>query len=123
MSKYVHSSMTWVVALLLLASQASFAQNAGWKSNTSGKYKYSYVPGDPLQSRFYTLPNGLKVITTVNKKEPRIQALIAVRAGSNTDPKNHTGLAHYLEHMLFKGTNSYGSLDWSKEKPDRKSVV
>ncbi len=117
MSKYVHSSMTWVVALLLLASQVSFAQNAGWKSNTSGKYKYSYVPGDPLQSRFYTLPNGLKVITTVNKKEPRIQALIAVRAGSNTDPKNHTGLAHYLEHMLFKGTNTYGSLDWSKEKP------
>ncbi len=117
MSKYFQSPLSWVFALLLLASQTSFAQNAGWKTNTSGKYKYSYVPGDPLQTRFYTLPNGLKVITSVNKKEPRIQTLIAVRAGSNSDPKSHTGLAHYLEHMLFKGTNTFGSLDWSKEKP------
>jgi predicted Zn-dependent peptidase len=42
---------------------------------------------------------------------------IAVRTGSNNDPKDHTGLAHYLEHLLFKGTDKYGSLDWSKEKP------
>ncbi|MNX26114.1 Peptidase M16 inactive domain protein [compost metagenome] len=52
-----------------------------------------------------------------NKKEPRIAVKIAVRAGSNTDPKGHTGLAHYLEHLLFKGTDKYGSLDWKKEKP------
>lgn len=117
MSKYIHTPFAWVIGLLLFAVQVPFAQNAGWKKNTSGKYAYAYVPGDPLQARFYTLPNGLKVITSVNKKEPRIQTLIAVRAGSNTDPKNHTGLAHYLEHMLFKGTNTFGSLDWAKEKP------
>ncbi|MEI9957917.1 MAG: insulinase family protein [Ferruginibacter sp.] len=43
---------------------------------------------------------------------------MATKAGSKTDPADHTGLAHYLEHMLFKGTDKFGSLDWSKEKPE-----
>ena len=42
---------------------------------------------------------------------------MAVRAGSNTDPRNATGLAHYLEHVLFKGTDKYGTANWEKEKP------
>src|SRR6185503_9738579 len=41
----------------------------------------------------------------------------SVRAGSKNDPADATGLAHYLEHMLFKGTDKFGSLDYSKEKP------
>lgn len=88
-----------------------------WKQVTSNGYTYRTVEGDPMQTRFYTLKNGLTVILSPNKKEPRIRTLIAVRAGSNTDPKTHTGLAHYLEHLLFKGTDKIGSLDWAKEKP------
>ncbi|MBC8111960.1 MAG: insulinase family protein [Verrucomicrobia bacterium] len=104
--------------LLSLWTCQTFAQQKyEWKEASSGGYTYKYVSNDPMQARFYTLKNGLKVIFSVNKKEPRIQTLIPVRAGSNTDPRNHTGLAHYLEHMLFKGTSKYGSLDWNKEKP------
>jgi predicted Zn-dependent peptidase len=88
-----------------------------WKQASSGGYTYRYVTNDPMQTRFYTLPNGLTVMLSVNHKEPRVATRIAVRAGSNTDPKDHTGLAHYLEHVLFKGTDQYGSLDWAKEKP------
>ena len=87
-----------------------------WKEATAGGYTYRYVTDDPMQARFYTLKNGLTVILSVNKKEPRIQTLIGVRAGSDNDPKDHTGLAHYLEHLLFKGTNKFGSLDWAQEK-------
>ncbi|GAA0532559.1 insulinase family protein [Chitinophaga japonensis] len=87
-----------------------------WKEGSSGGYTYRYVTDDPMQARFYTLKNGLTVVLSVNKKEPRIQTLIGVRAGSNSDPADHTGLAHYLEHLLFKGTNKFGSLDWEKEK-------
>jgi predicted Zn-dependent peptidase len=72
---------------------------------------------NPMATRFYTLKNGLCVVLSPNNKEPRIALRIAVRAGSNNDPKEHTGLAHYLEHLLFKGTDKYGSLDWAKEKP------
>ena len=88
-----------------------------WKTASSAGYSYRYVTNDPMKARFYQLKNGLTVILTENHKEPRIQALIPTRAGSNTDPRDHTGLAHYLEHMLFKGTDKFGSLNWEKEKP------
>ncbi len=102
-----------------LTVQAAFAQSTppAWKEAQSAGYKYRFIPGDPMQARFYTLSNGLTVILSVNKKDPRIQTLIGVRAGSNSDPATHTGLAHYLEHLLFKGTSQYGSLDWAKENP------
>lgn len=95
-----------------------FAQNASnWKEATSAGYTYKFVANDPTQTRYYTLKNGLTVVLSVNKKEPRIRALMPVRAGSNTDPRTNTGLAHYLEHMLFKGTDKFGVLDWASEKP------
>ncbi len=80
------------------------------------KYDYETVTNDPLQAKIYTLKNGMKVYMSVNKKEPRIMTNIAVRAGSKHDPADATGLAHYLEHMMFKGTSKIGSLDWEKEK-------
>jgi|YNPMSStandDraft_2_1061718.scaffolds.fasta_scaffold02214_3 predicted Zn-dependent peptidase len=79
-------------------------------------YKYETVPNDPLKARIYTLKNGLKVYMTVYKDEPRIQTYIAVRAGSKHDPADATGLAHYLEHMLFKGTDKFGTTDAAQEK-------
>ena len=88
-----------------------------WKTASSGGYTYKYVTNDPTKSRFYTLPNGLTVILSENAKEPSIEFRMAVRAGSNTDPRTSTGLAHYLEHLLFKGTDRFGTLDYAKEKP------
>ena len=78
---------------------------------TSCKRKYECVKGDPMQTRIYTLKNGLKVYLSVNKDEPRIQANIAVRTGSRNDPAETTGLAHYLEHLMFKGTKQFGTSD------------
>ncbi|WP_297517347.1 pitrilysin family protein [Flavobacterium sp.] len=87
-----------------------------WKEAEAAGYRYKYVTNDPMKARFYTLKNGLTVILSPTPKDPRIQAYVAVKAGSKTDPATNTGLAHYLEHMLFKGTDKYGSLDWAKEK-------
>lgn len=108
---------------LILLLVGSYAANVAaqtqyaWKTATSGGYTYKYVTGDPTHSRFYTLKNGLTVILSPTAKQPRVQAYIAVKAGSKTDPADHTGLAHYLEHMMFKGTDKFGSLNWAKEKP------
>jgi predicted Zn-dependent peptidase len=77
---------------------------------------FKTIPGDPLETRMYTLSNGLKLFLSVNPGEPRIYTNIAVRAGSKHDPPETTGLAHYLEHMLFKGTSRIASLDWEKER-------
>ena len=78
---------------------------------------YESVDGDPMQSRIYTLDNGLKVYLSVNKAEPRIQTYIAVRTGSKNDPAETTGLAHYLEHLMFKGTTQFGTTDPEAEAP------
>lgn len=86
-------------------------------------YNYSEFEPDPLHSRTYTLKNGLNVLLTVYKDEPRIQTYIAVRAGSKYDPANHTGLAHYLEHLMFKGTERLGTSDWGKEKPYLNQII
>ncbi|MBD2769874.1 insulinase family protein [Hymenobacter sp. BT664] len=80
------------------------------------EYRYESVPGDPLQVRIYHLANGLTVYLSDYKDAPRIQAYLAVRAGSKNDPATATGLAHYLEHMVFKGTSKLGTQDWAKEK-------
>ena len=79
-------------------------------------YKYESVPGDPLQVRIYTLENGLKVYLSVNKDKPRIQTYIAVRVGGKNDPAETTGLAHYFEHLMFKGTKNFGTSNYEAEK-------
>ena len=107
----------------VLVSAVTFAQNQfQWKEASSGGYTYKYVTNDPAKARFYTLKNGLTVILSPTNKDPRIQAYVAIKAGSKTDPATNTGLAHYLEHMLFKGTDKYGSLDWSKEKVELEKI-
>ena len=75
------------------------------------------LPADLMQTTIHRLPNGLTVYLSPNHEVPRIAAWIAVRAGSTMDPADSTGLAHYLEHMNFKGTTSIGTLDYEKEKP------
>ena len=81
------------------------------------KYKYESVKGDPLQTRIYTLDNGLKVYLSVNKDKPRIQTFIGVRVGGKNDPAETTGLAHYFEHLMFKGTQNFGTSSYEEEKP------
>ncbi|MBC7937032.1 MAG: insulinase family protein [Rhizobacter sp.] len=110
---------TGVMALSFVSAGAmAQAPKFEWKEASAGGYTYKYVTNDPSKARFYTLKNGLTVILSPTNKDPRIQCYVAVKAGSKTDPSTNTGLAHYLEHMLFKGTDKYGSLDWLKEKPE-----
>ena len=74
-------------------------------------------PNDPLNTAVYELENGLRVYITENHESPRFYSEISVRAGSKHDPAETTGLAHYLEHLLFKGTKQMGTLDYEKEAP------
>lgn len=100
--------LSFLVLLLLSCSS---------KPGGRSKYTYETYKNDPIQTKVYTLKNGLTVYMSVNKDAPRISTSIAVRTGSKNDPADATGLAHYLEHMLFKGTDKYGTLDYSKEEP------
>ena len=100
--------MKKLIFLLLLA----FAVTSVYAQK---KYSYESFENDPMGTRIYKLDNGLTVFMSVNKAEPRITTRIAIKAGSKNDPSDATGLAHYLEHMLFKGTSNFGSKDFNQE--------
>lgn len=109
-------------SILLLAAAGLLFSCSGEKYKTVTKtdangYTYQEVNNDPMKTRVYTLDNGLKVYLSVNKDEPRISTLIGVRAGSTSDPIETTGLAHYFEHMMFKGTDEIGTINWEAEEP------
>ncbi len=112
--KNLISSVLMLVATHVFAQQEKFEYKE--QTSSDGKYKYTIVTNDPLKVRTYVLPNGLTVMLSENHSDPRIQTMIATKAGSKNDPADNTGLAHYLEHMLFKGTDKYGTKDWTKEK-------
>jgi zinc protease len=103
-----------MMVLLLGCSKPESAYET--KTAESNGYTYEYVTNDPMGVRIYTLKNGLKVYLSDYKIAPRIQTCVAVRAGGKNDPADNTGLAHYLEHMMFKGTSDFGTLDWEKER-------
>lgn len=86
------------------------------KTDKNG-YTYEYVTNDPVNARIYTLDNGLKVFLSNYEEEPKITTRIAFNTGGANDPADVTGLAHYLEHLLFKGTSSFGTIDYESEKP------
>lgn len=86
------------------------------------RHHFDTVEGDPLKTQMYTLPNGLKMFMSVNKDQPRIQTIIAVRVGGKNDPSETTGLAHYFEHLMFKGTKKFGTSNYEAEKPMLDSI-
>lgn len=105
----MNKPLTTFFLSLLLITASSFC-------SAQKHYRYETVPNDPLKARIYTLDNGLKIYLTVNKETPRIQTFIAVRVGGKNDPKETTGLAHYFEHLMFKGSEKFGTQDYATEK-------
>ena len=85
--------------------------------NDSHKQEFPQPKPSTMQVLQKTLDNGLTIYLSPNSEEPRFYAEIVTRAGSKHDPSTNTGLAHYLEHLLFKGTRSFGTQDFAKEEP------
>lgn len=105
------------ISVSLFCMLSAMAQKFETQKLTDAQgYTYETVKNDQAGVRVYTLKNGLKVYLAKNEDAPRIQTYIPVRTGSNNDPSDNTGLAHYLEHMVFKGTSHLGTQDWAKEK-------
>ncbi len=92
-------------------------ENKSVKPTKESKTYTLIEEGDsPFSYKTYELDNGLKIYLSKNEKEPRIQTYIGVKVGSKNDPSHVTGLAHYLEHMMFKGTSKIGTDNWQEEK-------
>lgn len=71
----------------------------------------------------FKLKNGMSVFVWEDSTKTDVLGQVVVRTGSVNDPEQYTGLAHYLEHVLFKGTQKIGALDWEKEKPLYEQII
>ncbi len=105
-----------IIIAFILASCSQEPEKYQTISATEDGYEYEYVVGDPMKTRIYTLENGLKVYLSDYERAPRLQVYIPVKAGGKNDPATNTGLAHYLEHMMFKGNDKFGTLDFAAEE-------
>lgn len=103
--KRIFLALTFTLSLLTL------------QANDNPKYNWKQVDNDPMKTRIYKLQNGLTIYLSDNPEQPRIQTYIAVRAGGKNDPAESTGLAHYLEHLMFKGTSLFGTQNYAAERP------
>lgn len=117
MRKIIYLLLATVILFSCQQEETKTKKQFQSKTETDAKgYQYEYVDNDPMNLRIYTLENGLKVYLSKNEVEPRAMGLIAVNAGAKDDPKDNSGLAHYLEHLMFKGTSKIGSVNWDEEK-------
>jgi len=97
----------WIVGLILIGCAKPMKPSAGGADRSA-----------PFPVVDHTLSNGLRVLLSPNPGTARISARVVVRAGSADEPRDATGLAHYLEHLLAnKGTERLGTTDWEAEKP------
>ena len=82
--------IAWAAAML----------SASWATNS--------IAGEELVSNF-TLGNGMEVVVVEDHRAPVVQHMVWYRAGSADEPKGQSGVAHYLEHLLFKATDTLES--------------
>ncbi|OQY38871.1 MAG: hypothetical protein B6226_02955 [Candidatus Cloacimonetes bacterium 4572_65] len=112
-----------ILLIILIAVVSCTQEKSNVKTDTDKNgFEYKTVEGDPFNVREYQLENGLKVFLSENKEKPEISTMIAVRAGSTYDPSETTGLAHYLEHLMFKGSSNYGTVNWEAEEKLLKEI-
>lgn len=82
----------------------------------------TYAQNNVLKVQKLVLDNGFTVLLNEDKTAKEVFGAVVVKAGSKNDPADATGMAHYLEHLLFKGTTELGTTDYLKEKPFLDSI-
>ena len=70
----------------------------------------------PQKVQTFKLQNGLKVVLCEEHSTPQVYGCVVVHAGSKNENPAATGVAHYFEHIMFKGTDRIGTVNWNEEK-------
>ncbi len=91
--------------LFLLVLVVLLPASSGW----------SQTLADKVQE--HRLENGLTLLMVERHDSPTISAYITFKVGGTDETSEHRGAAHLLEHMLFKGTQTLGTVDYQQEKP------
>ncbi len=97
------------IVLFFLCSILCIGLNA-----QSEAVKAQIYTSDPLEVKELKLKNGLTVWMNEDHSQPKVFGAVVVKAGAKDCP--NTGIAHYFEHMMFKGTDKIGTIDYASEK-------
>ncbi|MEE8444958.1 MAG: insulinase family protein, partial [Alphaproteobacteria bacterium] len=62
----------------------------------------------------FTLANGMQVVVVTNRRAPVVAHMVWYRVGAADDPAGRSGIAHFLEHLMFKGTDTVPPGEFSK---------
>ncbi|HOE39631.1 MAG TPA: insulinase family protein [Bacteroidales bacterium] len=76
---------------------------------------FSHAQTKDLIVKSYKLKNGLSVYLNEDHSVPNVLGAVIIKTGGKYDPADHTGTSHYLEHMMFKGTDQLGTINFEKE--------
>lgn len=82
-----------------------------WRAGSAAELAPALLAGASLpgRRRIARLANGLTVCVLENRQAPVVTAALSYRAGTRDEPARHGGVAHFLEHMMFKGSAAYGA--------------
>ncbi len=108
--KVVCKALLLIVVFLLAAAPAG---GGGETAAASG-------PGVDVQS--FTLDNGMLFLVVERHTTPQVACRLAVRAGAALEERGRTGIAHMLEHMMFKGTKNFGTLDPERDRELQRKI-
>lgn len=119
----------WGFGLSLLAMMASAYTAWGQLPlNVTGqsainvtKQSLNVTGQSPLDVTELKLQNGFTVWLNIDRSQPKVFGAVVVKAGAKDCP--NTGIAHYFEHLLFKGTQKIGTVDYAAEKPWLDSIA
>ena len=72
------------------------------------------IRAEVFKPQLFKLANGLKVVVISNHRAPLVTQLVMYKVGAMDDPSGQTGIAHFLEHLMFKGTKNLSPGEFSK---------
>ena len=116
--KYLWQKLWWITSIAVVCVLVNFstliAQAAPLK-NTSKSSIQPYLDRVKEQITEFTLNNGLKFIVLENHEAPLISFVTYANVGGVDEPDGQTGVAHFLEHLAFKGTKRIGTTNYRAE--------
>ena len=99
----------WCLALL-----AALLLPSTFAAATTPEVKPDTAPVIGAAVTTFTLANGLQVVVIPDRRAPVVTHMVWYRAGSADEPAGKSGIAHYLEHLMFKGTKAHPNGEFSK---------
>jgi predicted Zn-dependent peptidase len=115
----VHRAPHWLAAAVPLAIAAAslVTQRPALGSDPPPPRPTAASLDLQLEVEELELKNGMRFLLIERRQSPTVACMILVGVGSADEPRGRTGMAHFLEHLLFKGTSKLGTADYSAEKP------